>query len=122
MTTDATQPAPPANAPEAGRFEVADHGRTLRFGDYEAALDAVLYEKDPAYRRRLKRHRLEQDESLGGSLRRLRLQRGLRLADFGPWEKAVARIERGEVSSPRTRTLNAIADRLRVPPEQIREF
>jgi len=109
-------------APDVDRFEIADHGRTLRFGDYQAAVDSVLYEKDPAYRRRLKKLRLEEDRSLGGSLRRLRLQRGLRLADFGRWEKAVARIERGEVAAPRGKTLGSIARRLGVTPEQILEF
>lgn len=108
--------------PDFGRFEVADHGRTLRFGSFEAALDAVLYERDAAYRRRVKAGRLAQDDSLGGSLRRLRLQRGLRLADFGPMEKAVARIERGEVRVPRRSTLAVIARKLGVEPEQIREF
>jgi hypothetical protein len=54
----------------------------VRLDAYEAATDAILYEFDEAYRRRAKRRRLVQDRSLGGALRRLRLQKGLRRADF----------------------------------------
>ncbi len=109
-------------APDPGRFDVIDHGRTLRFGDYEASFDAVLYELDSDYRRRLNRLRLERDSTLGGSLRRLRKQRGLRLADMGSLAKTVARIERGRVSRPRKSSLAAIARILDVVPEQIIEY
>ena len=33
--------------PDFSRFEMDDHGMTLRFGDYEAAADFVLYAVDP---------------------------------------------------------------------------
>ena len=108
--------------PELEQFGVIDHGRTLRFGKYEAAFDAVLYEWNPEYRRRIKKLRFERDSTLGGSLRRLRKQRGLRLSDMGRLEKTVARIERGEVSRPRKASLAAIAQMLDVAVEQIADF
>lgn len=108
--------------PDFTDFEVIDHGRTLRFGRYEAAFDAVLYERDPLFRRKLNRQRLATDRTLGGSLRRLRKQRRLTLDDFGPLAKTVARIERGEVKRPRAKTLTAIASRLGVAPKEIGDF
>ncbi len=108
--------------PDFDAFEITDHGRTLKFGAYEASVDAVLYERDPRYRRRLKKARAEEDRSFGASLRRLRKQRKLRLEDFGALAKTVARIERGDVTSPRRTTLQGIAARLGVEPDQIRDF
>jgi hypothetical protein len=107
--------------PDFDDFEVVDHGRTLRFGSYEAAFDVLLYLHDPEYRRRLRQRRKE-GNTLGNALRRLRRERGLRLEDLGPLEKAVARIERGEVKQPRRRTLEAIAERLGTTPEELAEF
>ena len=40
-------------APDFTRLRLTDHGRTIVLGDYEASADAVLYELDPDYRRRL---------------------------------------------------------------------
>lgn len=108
--------------PDPDDFTVTDHGRTLRFGEYEAAFDAVLYERDAPYRRKLKAAREAEDQSLGASLRRLRKQRGLRLEDLGKLAKTAARIERGEVSQPRPATLAALASRLDVQAARIREF
>lgn len=40
--------------PDWSDFKIIDFGHTLRFGKYEAAADALLYERDPDYRRRLR--------------------------------------------------------------------
>ena len=112
----------PNVTPDFNDFEVIDHGRTLRFGKYQASFSALLYEKDSRYRRRLTRMREQSDRSFSASMRRLRKQRGLRLSDFGMLEKTVARIERGEVKHPRKQTLARIAKMLRVAPEHIAEY
>ena len=109
--------------PHLNRLAVTDFGQTVRLGDYEAATDAILYEFDGAYRRRAKRREIERDSSLGGALRRLRLQKGLRRADFrGLAAKEIARIERGEVQKPHARTLTILAKRLGVPAKQLSTY
>ena len=108
--------------PDFNDFEVIDHGRTLRFGKYQATFSVLLYERDIRYRRHLNRMREESDRSFGASMRRLRRQRGLKLSDFGVLEKTVARIERGQVKHPRKRTLIRIAKLLRVAPEHIADY
>lgn len=110
-------------APDFDDFEVIDYGQTLRFGDYEASFDAVLYEMDQVYRRRLNRKRRKDDRSFGASLRRLRLQRGLGRDDFpGVSAKSIARIERDEVERSHPRTLEKIAHRLGVDIREIETF
>lgn len=95
----------------------------LRLGRYEAAASALLYEFDPAVRRKMKARELAADRSFGASLRRLRLQRGLARADFpGVAEKSIARIERGEVERPHARNLTKIARALDVSPEEISDY
>ncbi|MBI4704567.1 MAG: helix-turn-helix domain-containing protein [Deltaproteobacteria bacterium] len=85
--------------------------------------DAILYELDPAYRRRARQREVTKDPSFGGALRRLRLQEGLGRGDFGKVsDKTIARIERGEVGKPHARTLAAIARRLGGAPDEIRTF
>lgn len=114
--------APSGNGtvPDAQDAEVIDAGRTLRLGSYEAAVEAILYEFDPEFRRRERSRRLEMDPSFGASLRRLRIQRGLRREDFGSVSaREIARIERGEVGRPHAATLRRIAERLDVRPEEI---
>ena len=109
--------------PDLTQVAITDYGQTVRLGEYEAATDAILYEFDPAYRRRAKKRRLESDRSLGGALRRLRLQKGLRQSDFpGLTAKEIARIERGEVKKPHQRTLNTIAKRFGIPAHEISSF
>lgn len=104
-------------------FEIIDGGQTVRLGAFEAAADAILYELDPDARRRMKERAVDQDATFGGALRRLRLQRGLSRADFpGIHEKTIARIERGEVERPHGGTLDAIAKRLGVAPEEIETY
>jgi hypothetical protein len=41
-------------SPNFQRFELGDYGHTLRFGEYEATADVVLWETDPEYRKRAK--------------------------------------------------------------------
>jgi hypothetical protein len=113
---DGTQPA-------FGRFKVIDCGLAVRFGRYESTAEAILYEADPEYRRRLKKNRLAADQSFGASLRRLRLQRRLTREAFQPVApRTIARIERGEVGRPHGRTLEIIADRLNVQPDDIESY
>lgn len=110
--------------PDFDRFSMSDYGQSVRFGDYEAATDAILYEFDADYRRRLSRQRLESERSFGASLRRLRKQRKLRREDFAPKvaAKTIARIEQGKVHHIRQHTLAKIADRLGVNPEEIATY
>lgn len=110
--------------PEFDKFSVIDYGQTIRLGKYEAAADAVLYEFDPDYRRRIKKERHESEQSFGASLRRLRKQRGLSREDFEPAisAKTVARIEHGQVSRIQKKTLAALAQRLAVAPEEIESY
>ena len=107
--------------PDFDRFSIKDYGQTVRLGDYEAATDAILYEFDPEYRRRVSKKRQQSERSFGAALRRLRKQRGLRREDFGPnvAAKTIARIEQGRVLRIQKKTLNAIADRLRVKLEEL---
>jgi hypothetical protein len=110
-------------APDFDRFRLADYGRTIAFGDYEASVDAILYELDPAYRRRLKKQSRQRERSFGASLMRLRTQRRLRRSDFAPVSsKEIARLERNEVEKPHARTLETIAGRLGVPPGEIKSY
>ena len=109
--------------PDFSMFSVIDSGQTIKLGDYEAATDALLYELDGDARRRMRKREIGADTSFGGSLRRLRLQKGLSRADFTPIsEKTIARIERGEVEEPHDETLATIAKRLGVKTDDIRSF
>lgn len=120
----AFEPSGDGTTPDFSRFAIADCGQTVQLGDYEAATDALLYEFDPVYRRRVNRERLETEQSFGAALRRLRKQRGLTREDFAPEvaAKTIARIERGEVQRIQKRTLEALARRLQVRPEEIASF
>jgi len=108
-------------APDFTAMSVIDGGQTVKLGDYEAAVDAILYEHDPEYRRELSQRRLREDRSFGAALRRLRKQRGLRLEDFEPAvaAKTVARIEQGKVQRVQKSTLESLAKRLAVSPAEI---
>jgi DNA-binding Xre family transcriptional regulator len=110
--------------PDFNEFAVIDCGQTVQLGDYEAAVDAILYEYDPEFRRRISKQRLQEDQSFGASLRRLRKQRGLRREDFEPdlSAKTIARIEQGKVKRIQKKTLNALAEHLSVEPEEIETF
>jgi hypothetical protein len=110
-------------APDFARFRLTDYGRTIALGDYEAAADAILYELDPDYRRRLNKQRRQSERTFGASLMRLRKQRRLKRSDFAPVSsKEIARIERNEVGKPHAKTLAVIAGRLDVKPDEIENF
>lgn len=114
---------PGSPAPDVSKFTVTDYGQTVRLGEYEAATDAILYEFDEDYRIRAKKRRLQEDETIGGSIRRLRLQRGLRQSDFpGVTAKEIARIEGGKVKKPHRETLQKIADRTGVAVDQLQSY
>lgn len=116
-----TRPGGPT--PDFAKAAVVDYGQTLRLGTYEASTDAILYELDPNARKRAKSRALSQDETVGGAIRRLRLQRGLRLEDFEPLvsAKTVGRAERGEFV-PRAGTLSKIAKKLGVDAGSLGTF
>lgn len=114
---------PGATRPDPGRLSFTDYGHTVRLGDFEASADAILYEVDPDYRKRLNKRRRQTDKGFGPSLRRLRTQKRLTQADFAPLTaKTIARIERGEVAKPQGKTLGIIAQRLGVPADEIEEY
>jgi DNA-binding Xre family transcriptional regulator len=110
--------------PDFNKFSVMDCGQTVRLGQYEAAVDAILYENDPEFRRRISKRRLQEEQSFGASLRRLRKQRGLRREDFEPElsAKTIARIEQGRVKRIHKKTLGALAERLSVAPEELATY
>jgi len=119
----AFQPTGNGERPDFDRFTITDYGQTLRFGDYEASADAVLYEYDPDYRRTLNAQRRASEKGFGPSLRRLRMQKGLRQDQFsGLSAKTIARLERGKSSRPRGRTLDLLAKSLGVKPEEIETY
>ena len=115
---------PNSPQPDPDDFEVIDFGQTIRLGNFEAGTDAILYEFDPLFRRRDKERRVDADDSFGGALRRLRLQKGLKQSDFSPniSTKEVGRIERGEVKTLHKRTRETLAQYLGVPPEEIETY
>lgn len=109
--------------PDFTKLSLTDYGHTVRLGDYEASADAILYEIDPQYRRRLNKRRLAEEKTFGASLRRLRLQRKLSREDFPPLAaKTIARIERGEIGKPHGQTLEIIARRLGVDVDEIESY
>jgi len=93
-------------------------------GEFEAGAEAILYEFDPLFRRRDKERRINTDDSFGGALRRLRLQKGLKQSDFSPSisTKEIGRIERGEVTTLHKRTKETLAQLLGVEPEEIQTY
>lgn len=109
--------------PDFAQLSLTDYGHTVRLGDYEASSDAILYEADPEYRRKVKKKLLAEEQTFGASLRRLRIQKGLSRGDFGSLSsKTIARIERNEVEKPHGETLRTIAGRLGVEPEEIESY
>lgn len=114
------RPSGTGTAPDFSDVAVTDSGLAIRLGNYEASMDAILYEFDRDYRARARQRQLETDASFGAALRRLRLQKGVARGEFpGISQKEIARLERGEVVRPRGATLRAIADRLGVEPGDI---
>lgn len=115
------RPAGPVPDPED--LSIEDYGQTVRLGQYEASTDAILYEHDPDYRKAARKNLINSDDSLGGSIRRLRLQRGLKQADFpGLLPRTIGRIERGEVETPQPATLQRIASHLGVTVDELSTY
>ena len=113
----------PGAQPRFEELGVTDFGQTVTFGDWEVSADNILYAHDAAYRKRAKQRQLENDDSFGASVRRLRLSHGLRRGDFsGISDKEIARIERGEIATPHRRTLETIAARLGVAVEELGSY
>ena len=115
---------PNSPQPDPDDFEIIDFGQTVRLGDFEAGTDAILYEFDSVFRRRDKERRTEMNDSFGGALRRLRLQKGLKQSDFSPniSAKEIGRIERGEVETLHKKTRETLAQYLEVAPEDIETY
>lgn len=110
-------------SPDMSKLTVTDCGQTVQFGDYEASVDAILYEHDSDYRRKVRENLRKCDSSFGGSIRRLRKQKRLRRTDFLPLsERTIARIERGESENIHPRTLKILAGKLGVPQEELDSF
>jgi hypothetical protein len=110
--------------PNFNDFEIIDWGHSLRFGEFEASVDSILYENDADYRRRIRQRRHADEKTFGASLRRLRRQREMRQSDFEPdvAAKTIARLENDEVEKPHGQTLQRIADALGVAPEEIETY
>ena len=110
-------------SPDFSRFAPDDYGRTLKFGDYEATADLVLWELDPDYRSRTRKRERMRAKGFGPSLRRLRKQHGLSQSDFpGVSAKTISRIETGEIERPHRRTVELISKTVRVPPDLLETF
>jgi hypothetical protein len=117
------RPSGAGDVADLSRLAFTDCGNTVRLGDYEAGADAILYEADPEFRSRILAKRRAEDKTFGACLRRLRILRGLRQSDFGDvTAKTIARIERRETAAPHGRTLNVIAKRLAVDPDDIMSY
>lgn len=109
--------------PNFNKFSIEDFGQTLKFGEYEAALDSVLYEFDSSYRKKIIKERAASDKTLGACLRRLRVQKNLLQSDFPSIsDKEIRRIELGEIKSPHKTTLEKIANTLGVNVDEIYEY
>jgi hypothetical protein len=113
---------PKSPSADPDHLEIVDHGHTVRLGSFEAAADAILYEHDREYRRKARTLELGSDATLGGSIRRLRLQRGLARGDFPVSERTIARLERNYVQRPRARTLAAVAETLGVNMDDLASY
>jgi hypothetical protein len=120
---DTFKPSGGGTTPDFNKFSVMDFGQTVKFGEYEASAESLLVENDSDYRRILKERRMQEDKGFGPSLRRLRMLKGLAREDFRPVSsKTIARIEQGESGKLRRSTLNVLAKRLGVPPDEIQMF
>jgi len=117
------RPTGTGTRPDFGALEFRDYGLTVGLGPYEASSDAILYEFNERYRRRARARSLDEDESFGGSLRRLRVLKGLGRDDFpGLSARTVARLERGETEKPQGRTLEVLCRTLGVTVEEITTY
>jgi hypothetical protein len=111
------------STPDFSQFELDDYGHTVRFGEYEASAHFILYEVDSEYRTRTKKRQRAEDKSLGASLRRLRILKGVPQTGFaGINAKTIGRIESGLVAKPHGTTLATISKTLGVAPENIESY
>ncbi len=109
--------------PNFNKFSIEDFGQTLKFGEYEAALDSILYEFDSNYRKKIIKERAATDKNFGACLRRLRIQKNLLQSDFPSIsDKEIRRIESGEIKSPHRATLEKIVNTLGVSVDEIYEY
>jgi DNA-binding Xre family transcriptional regulator len=109
--------------PDFSQFSIEDYGQTIRFGEYEASTESILYEFDPDFRKRHRKNLIKTEKGLGASIRRLRLQKKLRQTDIpGIDEKEIRRIEAGEVKKPHQTTLQKIATALGVNVDELNSF
>jgi hypothetical protein len=109
--------------PDFQKFGIGDYGHTLRFGDYEATTDIVLWEYDSDYRKRMRAKEKSAAVGLGSSIMRLRVQRGLSQADFGDLSRrTISRIESGEIENPHQSTLVGIAKRLGIAVSELESY
>lgn len=109
--------------PDFERLKIVDCGQTIRLGEYEASIDSLLYEFDAEYRKRHRARILAAEKSFGASLKRLRLQRGLKQDGFpGIMQREIGRIERGEIARPHGATIAKLAKALRVGLDEIETF
>jgi hypothetical protein len=111
--------------PDFSRFSVTDWGQTLKFGDYEASVESVLYDRDADFRKRAKQNRLKNDSSFGSAFRRLRLLRGLNQSSFeGISEREIRRIEKNEVQAAKIHpdTRRILERRLKVSFDEIAQY
>jgi hypothetical protein len=117
------EPSGDGTKPDFSKVRVTDFGRTVALGDYEASTDAILYEADRAYRKKVSLQRKESEKTFGAALSRLRKQRKLKRSDFPSLSaKTIARIERNEIDKPHGATLQVIARRLGVAPDEIGDY
>jgi hypothetical protein len=108
--------------PEPSELQIIDWGQTVQLGEYEVGADTILYEHDADFRKRVKQNRLEQDDSFGASVRRLRLMRGLKQDDInGVTARTVRRIEQNE-TSPQDATRQKLAAALGVEPDELGSY
>jgi len=111
------------STPDFTRFELDDYGHSVRFGEYEASADFILYEADADYRKRAKKKLRAEEISFGASLRRLRVLKGVPQSGFpGISAKTIARIENGEVEKPHGTTLKTISETLGVSAGEIESY
>ncbi|MEM7180477.1 MAG: helix-turn-helix transcriptional regulator [Spirochaetota bacterium] len=103
-----------------GKLKLIDCGQTLDFDGYEVAFDAILYDLDQEYRKRLLKKRKAEDRSFGACLKRLRVAQRLKQSNFQEiTEKEIGRIERGEVKKPHQKTIQKILNVLGVDEETL---
>jgi hypothetical protein len=117
------EPSGDGTKPDFANIRITDFGRAVALGEYEASADAILYEMDRDYRKKARLKRKENETTFGAALCRLRKQRKLKRGDFPPLSaKTIARLERNEIGKPHGATLQAIATRLGVLPDEIGDY